>query len=81
MYIIFNLSLKNMIIPTIKFTFTGRHMIISRRSVEARLTRKMFVGDLKDFFRMTVRMMRMFPETPKQNMKLNKNLLVKYFPH
>ena len=53
--------------------------MISKRSVVARLTRKVLVGHLKDFFRMTVRMIRMFPDTPKQNMKLQDILMGKEF--
>ena len=36
----------------------------------ARLARKVFVGHLNDDFFITVRMIRMLPDTPKQNVKL-----------
>ena len=49
---------------------TGKQIIIRRRSAEARLARKVFVGDLKEDFFMTVRMIRMLPETPRQKVIL-----------
>ena len=49
--------------------------MISNRSVVARLARKVFVGDLKELFFMTVRIMRRLPETPRQKMKLSKKKL------
>ena len=36
----------------------------------ARLARKVLVGDLKEDFRITVKMIRMLPHTPRQNVKL-----------
>ena len=41
-----------------------------RRSAVARLARKVLVGDLKEDFRITVKMIRMLPHTPRQNVKL-----------
>ena len=43
-----------------------------RRSAVARLARKVLVGDLKEDFRITVKMIRMLPHTPRQNVKLEK---------
>ena len=51
---------------------TGRQMSIKRRSVDAKLTRKVFVGDLKDFLLLTVIMMRIFPITPRINVSLSR---------
>ena len=51
-------------------SFTGRQTRMRRRSVEARFTRKVFVGDLNELFLITVRMMRRLPDTPKQKIKL-----------
>ena len=45
--------------------------MISSRSVVARLARKVFVGDLKELFFMTVRIIRTLPETPRQKIKLS----------
>ena len=45
-------------------------MIMSKRSVEARLAKNVFVGELKELFFMTVKIIRMFPETPNANIKL-----------
>ena len=39
----------------------------------ARLARKVLVGDLKEDFRITVKMIRMLPHTPRQNVKLEMN--------
>ena len=47
-------------------------MSIKRRSVDAKLTRKVFVGDLKDFLLLTVIMMRIFPITPRINVSLSR---------
>ena len=47
-------------------------MRIKRRSVEAKFTRKVFVGDLKDFLLLTVIMMRIFPTTPRINVSLSR---------
>ena len=47
-------------------------MSIKRRSVEAKFTRKMFVGDLKYFLLLTVMMMRILPTTPKINVSLSR---------
>ena len=49
--------------------------MINNRSVVARLARNVFVGDLNEFFFITVRIMRRFPETPKANIKLKYKLL------
>ena len=51
-------------------TLTGRQMTMRRRSAVARLARKVLVGDLKEDFRITVKMIRMLPHTPRQNVKL-----------
>ena len=49
---------------------------MSSISVDARLARKVLVGDLKDLLFITVRMIKMFPETPKPKVKLqNKTIL------
>jgi len=48
----------------------GRQSTMRRRSVVARLARKVLVGDLKELFLMTVRMMRMLPDTPRAKVKL-----------
>ena len=53
-----------------KLTFTGRQTTISKRSAVARLARNVLVGHLNDDFFITVRMIRMFPDTPRQNVKL-----------
>ena len=53
-----------------ELTFTGRQTTISKRSAVARLARNVFVGHLNDDFFMTVRMIRMLPDTPRQNVKL-----------
>ena len=45
--------------------------MMSSRSVVARLARKVFVGDLKELFFMTVRIIRILPETPRQKIKLS----------
>ena len=54
----------------IVFTLTGRHTTINKRSVVAKLAKKVLVGDLKEFHLMMVTMMRRFPVTPKPNIKL-----------
>jgi len=54
-------------------TFTGRQTTINKRSVVAKLARNVLVGDLKEFHLMMVTMMRRFPVTPKQNMRLQEN--------
>ena len=43
---------------------------MSKRSVEARLAKNVFVGELKELFFITVKIIRMFPETPNANIKL-----------
>ena len=48
----------------------GRQSTMRRRSVVARLARKVLVGDLKELFLMTVRMMRMLPDTPRAKVRL-----------
>ena len=45
-------------------------MMMSKRSVEAKLAKNVFVGELKELFFMTVKIIRMFPETPNANIKL-----------
>ena len=47
-------------------------MRIRRRSVEARLARKVLVGDFKDVFCITVRMMSRLPSTPRAKVSLGK---------
>ena len=54
----------------ISITLTGRQTTMSSRSVDARLARKVLVGDLKDLLLITVRMIKMFPETPNPKVKL-----------
>ena len=49
---------------------TGRQTTISKRSAVARLARKVLVGHLNEDFFITVRMIRMLPDTPRQNVKL-----------
>ena len=49
-----------------------------RRSAVARLARKVLVGDLKEDFRITVKMIRMLPQTPRQNVKLEIMDYIKY---
>ena len=44
--------------------------MINKRSVVARLARNVLVGDLNEFFFITVRIIRRFPETPRANVKL-----------
>ena len=51
-------------------TLTGVQMSIRRRSVEARLARKVLVGDLKDVFCITVRMISRLPSTPRAKVSL-----------
>ena len=51
-------------------TLMGVQMRMRRRSVEARLARKVLVGDLKEFFCITVKMMSRFPSTPSANITL-----------
>ena len=41
-----------------------------RRSVEARLARKVLVGDLKDLLCITVRMINTLPSTPRAKVNL-----------
>ena len=41
-----------------------------RRSVDAKLARNVLVGDLKELFLITVSIIRILPETPKQNIRL-----------
>ena len=51
-------------------SLTGRQMMMIRRSVVARLARKVLVGEqLNDLLLTTVRMMRMLPMIPR--MKIN----------
>ena len=52
------------------FTLTGKQTMINKRSVVTRLARNVLVGDLNELFFITVRMIRMFPETPRANVKL-----------
>ena len=54
-------------------TLTGRQTTINKRSVVAKLAKNVLVGDLKEFHLMMVTMMRRFPVTPKQNMRLQEN--------
>ena len=56
----------NIAVPTL----TGRQITMRSRSAVARLAKKVLVGDLKDDFRITVKMIRMLPHTPRQNVKL-----------
>ena len=49
---------------------TGKQTMINKRSVVARLARNVLVGDLNEFFFITVRIISMFPETPRANVKL-----------
>ena len=51
-------------------TLTGRQMTMRRRSAVARLARKVLVGQLKEDFFITVKMMRILPDTPRQNVRL-----------
>ena len=46
--------------------------MINKRSVVARLARNVLVGDLNELFLITVRIISMFPETPRANVKLKK---------
>ena len=48
----------------------GVQMTIRRRSVEARLARKVLVGDLKELFCITVKMISRFPSTPSAKITL-----------
>ena len=59
--------------PSNLLTLTGRQITMRRRSAVARLARKVLVGDLKEDFRITVKMIRMLPHTPRQNVKLEMN--------
>ena len=54
-------------------TFTGRQVRMRKRSIEAKLPRKVLVGDLNEFL-MTVRMMRTLPTTPTINVILRANI-------
>ena len=54
-------------------TFTGRQVRMRKRSIDAKLPRKVLVGDLNEFF-MTVRMMRMLPTTPRIKVILKANI-------
>ena len=49
---------------------------MSKRSVEAKLARNVLVGDLKEFFFITVRMIRQFPPTPSTKVNLRDNIRV-----
>ena len=51
-------------------TLTGRQTIINRRSAVAKLARNVFVGDLNEDFFITVKMIRMLPDTPREKVKL-----------
>ena len=53
-----------------RVTFTGRQIVMRRRSVDAKLARNVLVGDLKELFLITVSIIRILPETPKQNIRL-----------
>ena len=44
-----------------------------KRSIDAKLPRKVLVGDLNEFF-MTVRIMRMLPTTPRIKVTLKANI-------
>ena len=48
----------------------GVQMTIRRRSVEARLARKVLVGDLKELFCITVKMINRLPSTPSAKITL-----------
>ena len=48
----------------------GVQMRMRRRSVEARLARKVLVGDLNDLFCITVKMISRLPSTPSANITL-----------
>ena len=54
-------------------TFTGRQVRMRKRSIDAKLPRKVLVGDLNEFF-ITVRMMRMLPTTPMIKVILKPNI-------
>ena len=51
-------------------TLMGVQMTIRRRSVEARLARKVLVGDLKELFCITVKMINRLPSTPSAKITL-----------
>ena len=55
---------------SLSLTLVGRQSTMRRRSVVARLARKVLVGDLKELFLLTVRMMRMLPDTPRAKVRL-----------
>ena len=48
---------------------------MSSRSVVARLARKVFVGDLKELFFITVRIIKILPETHRQKITLSNKKL------
>lgn len=48
----------------------GVQMRIRSRSVEARLARKVLVGDLKELFCITVKMINRLPSTPSAKITL-----------
>ena len=49
-----------------------------RRSAVARLARNVLVGDLKEDFLMTVRMISTLPDTPRQKVRLHKFYFAKF---
>ena len=49
-----------------------------RRSAVARLARNVLVGDLKEDFLMTVRMISTLPDTPRQKVRLHKFYFEKF---
>ena len=52
---------------------TGRQVRINKRSIDAKLPRKVLVGDLNEFF-MTVRIMRTLPTMPMIKVILMANI-------
>ena len=55
---------------SLSLTLIGRQSTMRRRSVVARLARKVLVGDLNELFLLTVRIMRMLPDTPRAKVRL-----------
>ena len=51
-------------------TLMGVQMSMRRRSVEARLARKVLVGDLKELFCITIKMISRLPSTPSAKITL-----------
>ena len=51
-----------------------------RRSAVARLARNVLVGDLKEDFLMTVRMISTLPDTPRQKVRLQHKFYFAKFP-